>query len=363
MRLIATMGANTLNHNHTYIIEGKEYRSEVSFMALAEAYGIEEIIVIGTEKSQVSIRDILDKNPNIDMVTIESDSVEDVFKESLEYMGEDTILDLTQGFRHYPMLTLLASVFLQNSSLKNIKDIFYAQIIDENCQAYKERCSYRFISLIKYLDIANMSRIINTFTSTLLTLDYEVNSEEFSRVKRGLTKITRELFSNNFEASKNKAKEVELVVNSILEKKSLDTIEEHLIYLRKELQTIQNLIRTKESQTLLNVSEYFLKKDILLHSVTLLYESMVAFLDEKIKNNPKCSNERDTYKRRNCLKKSLGDCRSVRNINNCRAFSRKLREIDRLRNTSAHGHTTGTYQQDLRDEIERTIRVIKPIMA
>jgi len=363
MRLIATMGANQLSHKHKYLINGKEYLSEVSFMALAKAYAIEEIIVIGTEKSQKSIEKILKEHPYIDMVTIESDSVEDVFKESLEYIGKDTILDLTQGYRHYPMLTLLASVFLQNSASKNIKDIFYAQVEDEDCLAYKESCRYRFTSLIKYLDIANMSRIINTFTKTLLTLDYKVNNKEFDKVKNGLMEITKELFSNNFKVSKIKAQEIEIVVNSILEEKSLETIEEHLIYLKKELQTIQNLVRIKESQTLLNVSEYFLKKDILLHSITLLYESMVAFLDEKIKNNQKCKGEQDIYKRRNCLKKSLGDCRNIKNINNCREFSRKLREIDRLRNTSAHGHTTGTYQKDLRKEIMNTIKIIKPIMV
>jgi flagellar biosynthesis/type III secretory pathway ATPase len=66
--------------------------------------------------------------------------------------------------------------------------------------------------------------------------------------------------------------------------------------MKKEIQTIQNLIRYKESQKLLNVSEYFLKKDILLYSVTLLYEAMLAFLDEKIQNNSNCNKETDIYK-------------------------------------------------------------------
>ena len=204
---------------------------------------------------------------------------------------------------------------------------------------------------------------IMTEIAKYLTLDYDVNDKEFKKVKEGLTELSKELFSNNFTRSKEKAKEIEIVVSNILEDKSLEIVEEHLTHLKKELQTIQNLVRIKESQMLLNVSEYFLKKDILLHSVTLLYEAMVAFLDEKIKNNSRCCSETDTYRRRNCLKKSLGDCRSVRNISNCREFSRKLREIDRLRNISAHGHTTGTHQQNLRDEITNTLQFIKPIMA
>jgi hypothetical protein len=124
MTLIATVGANKISHKHKYLIDEKVYESELSFLAIAQAYKIENIILIGTEKSEDSIKTILDKNPNIKMVTIESSSVEEVFQESLKYISKDTILDLTQGYRHYPMLTLLASVFLQSDSSKHIKDIF-----------------------------------------------------------------------------------------------------------------------------------------------------------------------------------------------------------------------------------------------
>ncbi len=373
MRLIATMGASGIDKKHKYIIDNKVYESELSFMALAKAYNIEDIIVIGTSKSEEKITSILETNPNIKMIVIDSDNVEDVFRESLEYISKDTILDLTQGYRHYPMLTLLASVFLQNSDIKNVKNIFYAQITNENCQAYKESCEYKFISLIKYLDIANMSRIINTFTKTLLTLDYEVNSNEFNIIKLGLNELTRELFSNNFNESKQKANKIEKIVTKIIDDATLETMEEHLIHLKKELQTIQNLIRHKESKTLLNVSEYFRKKGILLHSITLIYEAMVVFLDEKI-NNKQCNTYEDkhkniqkagTYKRRNCLKLKMGKCSYYlykNNIPKCKDYSNLLRKIDELRNISAHAHTTGSYQDDLKDEIDKALEFLRPII-
>jgi hypothetical protein len=373
MKLIATMGASGINQKHKYLINGKSYDSELSFIALAAAYDIKSIVVIGTEKSKSSIQTILDSNPNIEMVVIESNNVEDVFQKSLEYIGKDTILDLTQGYRHYPMLTLLASVFLQSNVSKNIKDIFYAQIEDENCQAYKETCSYRFTSLIKYLDIANMARIINTFNKTLLTLEYDVHCQVFQTVKNSLEELTKELFSNNFDGSSKRAEKIEKILVKILEDKDLDIIKEHLINLKKEIQTIQELTSANESETLLNVSEYFLNKDILLHSVTLLYESMVAFLDEQV-NNSKCNsviNRRgeevsaNIFQRRNCLKLNMGDCRNSKyknTISNCEKFSKLLRKIDGFRNTSAHGHTTGTYREDLKDELQKAIVFLKPIM-
>lgn len=373
MRLIATMGASGINQKHKYSVNGKVYESELSFIALAKAYNIIDIVVIGTKESKKSIQAILDKNSNIEMVVIDSDNVEDVFQKSLEYISKDTILDLTQGYRHYPMLTLLASVFLQNSSAKNIKDIFYAQIENENCQAYKESCSYKFTSLIKYLDIANMARIINTFKNTLLTLAYDVHNKEFKILQDSLKNLTEELFGNNFSGSSKIAKKIEKDIDKILEDKYLDIIKEHLSNLKIEIQIIQQLTSKNESETLLNVSEYFLGKDILLHSVTLLYESMVAFLDENV-NNYKCNTiinkrgeevEANIFQRRNCLKLNMGNCKNLQyknNISNCKEFSSLLRKVDGFRNTSAHAHTTGTYQEDLKDELEKAIGFLRPIM-
>lgn len=373
MKLIATMGASGIKHKHRYWIEGKEYQSELSFLALAEAFNITDIIVIGTEQSKKSIQTILDNHPNIEMVVIESSNVEDVFQKSLEYISNDTFLDLTQGYRHYPMLTLLASVFLQSSATKNIKDILYAQIIDENCQAYKEVCSYRFTSLIKYLDIANMARIINTFKNTLLTLDFDVKSAEFKTLQCSLEELTQELFSNNFTQSRKKAQKIEKQIDKILKDKYLDIIKDHLNNLKKEMQTIQELTSETESENLLNVSEYFLGKDILLHSVTLLYESMVAFLDENV-NNHKCNIlinkngeevQANIFQRRNCLKLNMGNCKNLqyrKNISKCKEFSKLLRKIDGFRNNSAHAHTTGTYKEDLKDELVEAINFLKPII-
>jgi len=40
MRLIATIGANRLSHAHIYKLKNKSYKSQLSFLALAEALKI-----------------------------------------------------------------------------------------------------------------------------------------------------------------------------------------------------------------------------------------------------------------------------------------------------------------------------------
>ena len=141
--------------------------------------------------------------------------------------------------------------------------------------------------------------------------------------------------------------------------------------MQKELNDIWNLTADKESKTLLNVSEYFLSKDILLHSVTMLFESMLSFLDENV-DNPACNEKElksgkivstNIWERRNCLKKRIGKCRyyKYRNIPECLKFKDILFEIDRLRNIAAHAHRTGSYKEDLRLELSETIEFLQKI--
>jgi len=371
MKLIATIGANTLTRKHNYTIGDKEYQEYVSFLALAKAFDIDDIVLIGTNESKNSVDELLQENKNIKMVVIESDDVKTVFQESLNHISKDTILDLTQGFRHYPMLTLLASVFLQNVPQKNIKDIFYAQILDNNCKPYESSCDYEFVSLIHYLDIANMAKIINTFQNTLIVADYEVLDEKFKSIVKDLEKLSKAMFSNNFEDAKSYASKAKETLNQIITERKLPYMDKHLEDLKKELKLIQNLTRYKESQTLLNVSEYFLKKDIFLHSITVLYEAMVAFLDEKI-SDKECETYKrksdgktvkaNTYKRRNCLKLKLR-CKSATNIINCKEFSRILRKVDELRNISAHAFTSDTHSKDIEEEIKKYIKELRPILS
>jgi len=371
MKLIATIGANKLDKKHIYEIDTKEYEEYLSFMALSKAFKIEDIVLIGTSKSKESIEPLLKENPNIKMICIESDDVSKVFQESLNHIEKDTILDLTQGFRHYPMLTLLSSVFLQNTKDKNIKDIFYAQTIDNKCNPGKTSCRYKFVSLMMYLDIANMAKIINTFKNTLIVAKYEVSDKDFIKLTKNMENLSKALFSNNFQKSKELAKETKKSVKKLLKNQELIFLNEHLLMLKKELSTIENLTRYKESQTLLNVSEYFLKKDILLHSVTVLYESMVAFLDEKL-SLPGCNSfktkkgelkKTNTYQRRNCLKKKLSCKKQKSTIINCKKFKKILEEVDILRNISAHAFTSDRHEKDLEYELRKYIKELKPILS
>jgi len=258
------------------------------------------------------------------------------------------------------MLTLLASAFLQNKENKNIKDIFYAQIVSNECKPYLESCTYDFISLSYYLDIANMAKIIDTFKNTLIVPEYDVIDRDFNILKRNLRRLSKAIFSNNFNKSKLIVKETIESLKIVTDTKKLTFLDEHLKILENELKTIKDLASSKESLTLLNVSEYFLNKDIFLHSVTFLYESMVAFLDEKL-SIEKCNSYKDTYRRRNCSKKSLKNCKYIE-LFKCKDFSKILKKVDILRNSSAHAFTSSNSNKDLESEITAHIKNLRKIM-
>lgn len=367
MRLVATVGAGDFTKCHTYKLKKNELKEPLSFLAAAKFYNIEDIVILGTEQTKESIRHILDENPNIKMVVIDSMEIETVFKKSIDHIVKDTILDLTQGFRHYPMLTLLASILSQTSA-NSIKDILYAQIDNEDCKPNRSSCSYTFVSIYKYLDIANMARVINTFNSTLIVIDQQIKDNEFRLLKETLESLSKELFANNFKEAKIKCEKGISIIDEIINKNSLSFIENHLKELKNEIKKVKELSKPKESHTLLNFAEYFLKKDIFLHSITFLYESMVAYLDEKIKNKncDKTFDKRNhearkatVYERRNCLKKSLKRCEYINAIQNCKEFSKMLRNIDKLRNISAHAFSYESHQKDIEREIKETIKKLK----
>jgi len=204
-----------------------------------------------------------------------------------------------------------------------------------------------------------MAKIIDTFKNTLIVPEYDVIDRDFNILKRNLRRLSKAIFSNNFNKSKLIVKETIESLKIVTETKKLTFLDEHLKILENELKTIKNLASSKESLTLLNVSEYFLSKDIFLHSVTFLYESMVAFLDEKL-NIEKC-NHKDTYRRRNCLKKSLKNCKYIE-LFKCKDFSKILKKVDSLRNSSAHAFTSSNSNKDLESEITAHIKNLRKIM-
>ena len=217
--------------------------------------------------------------------------------------------------------------------------------------------------------MTDLARAINTFNTTLLVLDdISVTLDTYQDFISHLKKLSSAIYDNHFEQAKNEAQELLKQIEHNENKDEYRFLQAHLKALKNELLRMLKCDDKYESQRLLCWSKYLLSKDITLHSITTLYESMVAFLDEEL-DIKECNHyinrqgkkvQADTYKRRNCLKKKLGDCMHLK-IPDCDTFSKVLRSIDKLRNVSAHAFANSTTSKDLKNQIEKTIKTLTKI--
>lgn len=125
MKLIATLGDTKSEFSHTYMFGSELYKERVSFMAVAKKYAIAEqnITILGTAQTEKYIQRAFPNN-HFNMVVVDDIDIDELFNKSVEHIDKNTILDLTQGFRHFPMTLLLGAIF-DISKEKNIHEIYY----------------------------------------------------------------------------------------------------------------------------------------------------------------------------------------------------------------------------------------------
>jgi len=362
MKLIATLGTTLAKYMHTYKLDSKSYQKRFSFEAIKEHYQIkdEDVYIIGTKDTKEKQCDYISK---YHFIKIDADDLDDIFAKATKIISKDAIVDLTQSFRSVSFGVILSMGFSKTLG-KQSKEIYYAQTDSAESNPSETPCKYKFISLKRYDEIGDLSRTINTFLHTLIVIDNNVLDEKFQKLYKQLQKISKNFFNNNYEELFKSAEIISETLNLYKDDVDFDYLKEHIERLILEIKKIKKLKNKFESQMLLNCSKYLLTKGINLHAITTLYESMTAFLDEEISPS-ECNKILDkrrgkmrkanTYERRNCLKKSLKQCNKVKQIIDCNTFSKHLRNIDKLRNISAHAFTSDNTYKNFSSEIRKTI--------
>ena len=89
----------------------------------------DEFYFIGTQMAIDFQKELLNfKEKKCHFIVVEDDSLDDIFEKILELLqeSEETILDITHGFRHQPIMAIFASTLSQFLERKDLK-IVYAQ--------------------------------------------------------------------------------------------------------------------------------------------------------------------------------------------------------------------------------------------
>jgi hypothetical protein len=224
---------------------------------------------------------------------------------------------------------------------------------------------------MRFDDMTDMARMINTFNATLMVpadiVVYEKNHRIFYDALR---KLSRDIFDNNTDTLFETLQKVRKRIDAMLNDHALRYLHMHLRSLEELLDKLAKTKKEYVSETLLGISAFLIEKKITLQAVTTLYESVVAFLDEeldieacneKVKDGKK--KKTSVYERRNCLKKKLKDCMSLPSLIECERLSKLLRNIDRLRNIAAHAYAYDTAPEDIVKTVEENCDVLLKIYA
>ena len=179
---------------------------------------------------------------------------------------KEYIIDLTHGFRHIPILATISLISQSLNNTDKIKHIFFAKEM-------KPREEYEIIDLKEYLELANMSYVLETFDKNYtVSFVASFENEDFENLR---AKFSNYILSNSLQALKNSFDIVLEYIENIKKneqififKSSLDRIKEHI----EELKSISG---KRDFQKLYEMSEVLNKKGYLLNAITLLFEAIV----------------------------------------------------------------------------------------
>lgn len=158
----------------------------------------DEFYFIGTQMAIDFQRELLTfKKKKCHFIVVEDDSLDDIFEKILELLQESTktVLDITHGFRHQPIMAIFASTLSQFLERKDLKIIYAKE---------KERLkSYEYIYLNEYIEITQISLLLTGFIRTLNFVPVEnmklLNNKVFEDFSKSLLSNDLKGVEKNYE--------------------------------------------------------------------------------------------------------------------------------------------------------------------
>lgn len=370
MKLITVLGATKVTTKQKYAHNGVCFEEYFSYLALAKALGIshDDIIVVGTKETKKMLEDKADNLLSQNFREVKTDiEIDEFFRLCLELIDGESVLDVTQGFRHLPMTLLLSAITAGTLKDKGVKDIYYAKTLNADCRPAESVCEYEFVSLLLYLDMASIGSAIGSFCASYATPSLSVTYPVFLSFYAAIDELSRHLLGNNLMHSIELAKGIK----PKLEPLKSTPLAPLAVKLENEIGFLVSLGTMSEHKRFFAGAKKYFEKELLLHSVTTLFEAITAFLDYyaakdglalvhfdyKSGRQIICKDQNDVYQRRNCQKKALKSFVEKNRLHPVvnTAFLNELKELDKMRNLSAHAFidkkTSDDFEQKLRDKI------------
>lgn len=274
----------------------------------------------------------------------------------------ELIIDVSHGFRHFPILMIVDLIIQNFKDTSKIKKILFAKEITQ----FKE---YEIIDLKEYLDLANIAFVLTTFERNY-TVASHIKSEKYKKLLKELNDFSNDLMALNLGNLFKSA-------NELIQE--LDKVED--VSIKNQAQSLKNVIKTlsdfdgkKRYVVYYELSKNLFEKKYMLLSLALLFESIRMYIKSSIKVKQKelveniekqlhydlykigdffknlkwKSYEKLKYDKNNSLNISEDDYKSLQ-----KSFPNHLEkiydEINNKRNNLAHANTSSSFQDIEKD--------------
>ena len=328
------------------------------------------------------------KNANLETIfddeksLIEDTEYFNIFKkiDTLIDSYDEVIVDLTHGFRHIPILTIIDLVIQNFNSPKKIDKILFAKEIIKHTSVDKGK--YEIIDLKEYLDIANISFVLSSFENNYTISNHiKTKDKDFQQLINMLSTFSENIMANSlinlFQDENSLVEKMYFAIENIKKHPKVEPLLSKLDNIQNHLNQFIKLKEKEKFEQLYELAKIVNKKGYYLNAITLLDEAIGWYCAKSLCQysesfHYKYNNfiERDSFKitsnAKNILKftfdyrdfdNKLGikDIDSLQkqlsSINDCKKFTiNLLKDVSNKRNNLAHANN-----KDKLDTIKKSL--------
>jgi len=233
---------------------------------LIKNYEDEDFYFIGTEYAIKFQKELLNFTINTKFITVQDDSLDDIFEEVYKLLSEDDdiILDITHGFRHQPISAIFSATlhtFLHDTSLK----IIYAKVDELDNQ------KYQYIYLNQYIQISQLSLMLTGFIHTL-NFVHSIKVDGLNTLV--FENFSKALLSNNFTELESSYLELLVTLREAKSNKQFAHLKELFEQIEKTLEGFEGFNKEEIYGKYIILANLMSDKNYYLLSITYLFEAI-----------------------------------------------------------------------------------------
>ena len=204
---------------------------------------------------------------------------------------DEVIIDVTHGFKHLPLLMLIDLLIVNFKDTDKIKHIWFAKEIKKHTP--KEQGIYEIIDLKEYLELANFSFVLSTFTQNYTVSNkIKMSNPNYNEFLKNLKSFSKHILANSMdELLLNTNKKISIntkllkQIDEIIKDKE-DILQNFLPFLEEikiHITQINGYTKLQDYEKMYKFSYNMLDKGYFLNSITLLNEAVGLYCKEEFK--------------------------------------------------------------------------------